>query len=75
MIETLGTMLLLYGAGKVLWKHAYKAPILSLLALWFLMMCWEVYDLHADHVLAYSVILLGPVVFLVTRPMKVKERV
>lgn len=46
-------------------------PWLSVAA-WYGMMCWECYDLHPDHVVAYSVVFLGPVVYnLSYRPIKV----
>lgn len=31
--------------------------------IWAAMMCWEVYDLHPDHVVAYSALLLGPLIY------------
>lgn len=45
------------------WVLAHHAPIRVSFALWLVMMCWELYDLHPDHVVAYSVALLGPVLY------------
>lgn len=39
----------------------------GIIGVWFAMMCWEVYDLHPDHMILYSVLYLGPLVWSVNR--------
>lgn len=64
--------LLLLSVGGFLAK---RAPLSVIAGIWLLMMCWEVYDLHADHIVAYSAVLAYAAHKAIHRPVAVKAKV
>lgn len=54
---------------------AKRAPVSVIVTLWFLMMCWEAYDLHPDHVVVYSAVFGYATYKAVHRPVTAKTRV
>lgn len=64
---------LLYMVPLTAWL-ARRAPVGVIAGIWFLMMCWEAYDMHADHALFYSALLFYAAYKAVHRPVTTKDR-